>query len=197
LTIAGARLRDGGYAEHFKSAHYELNPVWQETVAKKRWFNPRHLVLTVVLSAVMIACVEALPAEMPFVAFIAGAMIGVQGAIIGRHLCNLATFAYVRRHPDAIAGAVTLQHEFVLWLSMFQLGSLFVVTTALALYVPEPAVLGVVTGIAALALIHVIWIARFRRVMKRRAAPWPTAPQAGTGDASPSASSTASGTNRP
>ena len=72
---------------------------------------------------------------------------------------------------------------------------------ALAIYVPEPAALGVFTGIAALALLHTIWIVRFRRIIKRRAAPpWPTAPsQAGTADVSTSApaSSTASGTNRP
>jgi hypothetical protein len=202
LTIASARLREGGHAEHFKTAHYELNPIWQNAVAKKRWFNPRHLLLTLVLSAILIACIEGMPSYSSLVHFFAGILIGVQGAVIGRHLSNLATFAYVRRHPEAIAGAVTLQHEVVLWLSTFQLSSLFIVAAALATYVPEPAVLGAFTGIAALALLHTIWIVRFRRIIRGRPAPpWPTAapPQAGTADASPSAptSSTASGTNRP
>src|SRR5215475_5728664 len=95
LTIASVRLREGGHAEHFKTEHFELNPVWQKTVAQKRWFNPRHLALTLVLSTILIACVEALPADMALVKFLAGAMIGMQGSIIGRHLCNLATFFYI------------------------------------------------------------------------------------------------------
>jgi hypothetical protein len=78
LTIACARLRVRGHAEHFKTAHYELNPIWQSAVAKKRWFNARHLVLTFVLSSILIACVEQLPPDMQLVRFFAGAMIGVQ-----------------------------------------------------------------------------------------------------------------------
>lgn len=182
LTIACARLREGGHAEHFKTAHFELNPIWQNVVAKKRWFNARHLVLTLVLSSILIACVEGLPRDMQLVQFLAGAMIGVQGAVIGRHFSNLATFLYVRRHPDSLAGTVTLQHELVLWISLFQLGSLLVVSAVIAIYVPHPAVLGVFAGIAALVLIHLIWIVRFRRVAKRRAAPpWP-APASGAND---------------
>jgi hypothetical protein len=197
LTIASARLRERGHAEHFKTEHYELNPVWQKTVAKKRWLNPRHLVLTLALSTILIACVEGMPSFPRLVHFFAGVMIGVQGSVIGRHLCNLATFLFVRRHPDSIAGTVTLQHEFVLWLSIFQHGPLLLVAAVLAIYVPNPAVLGVFVGIAMLVLIHLIWIARFRRVAKHREAPpWPAAPQAGTGGASPS-TSTASGTNLP
>lgn len=196
LTIAGARLRDGGYAEHFKTAHYELNPVWQTTVAKKRWFNPRHLVLTLALSTILIACVESLPADMALVKFLGGAMIGIQGSVIGRHLCNLATFLYVRRHPDAIAGTVTLEHTLILWLSIFQHGPLLLVAAVVAIYVPQPGALGAFAGVAMIALVHMIWIVRFQRVMRRRAAaPWPT--QAGTGETSPPASSTASGTNLP
>jgi hypothetical protein len=201
LTIANARLRENGHAEHFKTAHYELNPIWQNAVAQKRWFNPRHLLLTLALSAILIACIEGMPVESQLVRFFAGVMIGVQGSVTGRHLCNLATFLYVRQHPGSIAGAVTLQHELVLWLSIFHHGALLVVSAVLAIYAPYPAVLGVFAGIVLLVLVHLIWILRFKRLMRRRAAPpWPTAPsQAGTGDASPSApaSSTASGTNRP
>src|SRR5262249_27552195 len=148
----------------------------------------------------LIACVEALPADMALVKFIAGAMIGIQGSVIGRHLCNLATFLYVRRHPDAIGGTVTLQHELVLWLSVFQHGPLLFVVAIVALYVPEPGVLGAFAGIVMIACIHLIWIERLRRVAKRRAAPpWP---QAGADDAPASgaalpSSSTASGTNLP
>ena len=183
LTIASARLREGGYAEHFRTAHFELNPVWQDAVAKKRWLNARHLVATFVLSTLLIACVEALPEDMHLVSFLAGALIGLQGAVIGRHLANLATFAYVRRHPDAIAGSVMLQHELVLWLSTFQIASMLLIAGVLAVYVPHPAVLGVFAGIAALVLVHLIWIVRFRRLVRRKKAPpWPTMPSAAEND---------------
>src|SRR3954471_18182323 len=46
LTIAGARLRADVYGRHFRTQHYELNPAWQSAVAKLRWFNPRHLLIT-------------------------------------------------------------------------------------------------------------------------------------------------------
>jgi hypothetical protein len=198
LTIAGARLREGGHSEHFKTEHYELNPLWQKTVTRKRWLNPRHLVLTLALSTVLIASVEALPADMALVKFLAGTMIGIQGSVIGRHLCNLATFLYVRRHPDAIAGAVTLRHEFVLWLSIFQHGSLLFVSAVIAIYVPEPAVLGVFAGVAMIALIHLIWIVRFRRLARRRASPpWPGARAETVGNPTSASTSTAPGTNTP
>jgi acetolactate synthase-1/2/3 large subunit len=54
LTVAGARLRDSGYASHFKTPSYELNPLWQKTIAGKRWLNGKHLALTVIVGT---ACV--------------------------------------------------------------------------------------------------------------------------------------------
>jgi hypothetical protein len=68
LTVAGARSRRKAYASHFKTTGdgsmgasitwaaptYELNPLWQETIAKLRWFNGRHFMLTVVVSAIVI-----------------------------------------------------------------------------------------------------------------------------------------------
>lgn len=203
LTIAGARLREGGYAEHFRTEHFELNPVWQATVAKKRWFNARHLVLTFAISTLLIACIEGLPADMALVKFLGGALIGIYGSVIGRHLSNLATFLYVRRHSDAIAGTVTLRHELVLWLSIFQHGPLLLVFAIVAIASPQPIVLGAFAGVVLIALVHLIWIARFRRALQRRAAPpWPSSSQGETvepgasGAVLPSAS-TASGTNLP
>ena len=52
LTLAGAVLRDRKYSDHFKTEHYEMNPLWQKDVARKKWLNPRHIVLVVVVSCV-------------------------------------------------------------------------------------------------------------------------------------------------
>jgi hypothetical protein len=196
LTIASARLRERGHAEHFRTEHFELNPLWQKTVAKKRWFNPRHLALTLGLSTVLIACIEGMTSFPQLVRFFAGVLIGVQGAVIGRHLGNLATFLHVRRHPDSIAGTVMLRHEFVLWLSIFQHGALLLVAALLAIYAPSPAVLGVLAGLAMLVLIHLIWIARLRRAAVRHAAPpWPTGQAGAQAASTPPSASTASPTN--
>ena len=48
LTVAGAILKDRGYSKHFRSRHYELNPVWQKQIAARKWFSPRHLLTTVI-----------------------------------------------------------------------------------------------------------------------------------------------------
>ncbi len=162
LTIAGARLRLDGYSAHFKTRHYELNPVWQRAVTQLRWFNPRHVLLTIALSGILIACAEIMRANDPLVPCLAGFLIGILGTVNGRHLGNLATFLYARRHRDALSGTITLSHDFVLFISTFQMAALLVPALLLALYRPEPAVLGFLAGVVALIAIHLIWIARHR-----------------------------------
>ncbi len=58
LTVAGAILREKGYSLHFRDPHYELNPVWQKHIAEKKWLNPRHALLTIALSAMLILLTE-------------------------------------------------------------------------------------------------------------------------------------------
>ncbi len=58
LTVAGAVLKEKKYADHFKFEHYELNPIWQKEIAQKKWLNPKHIVLTIVFSSVLIFLME-------------------------------------------------------------------------------------------------------------------------------------------
>jgi hypothetical protein len=195
LTIAGARLRADVYGRHFRTQHYELNPAWQSAVAKLRWFNPRHLLITFAFTVFLSACIEALgPREQPFVDAIEGFLLGVFGAVNGRHLGNLATFMYLKRHPESISGSVTMNHELVLWISTVQ-GLAFLVPSALlALYSPTSIVLGFAAGALMLIILHLGWIRRLRSRTRPSAA---ADAQATTPDSASIPASVASGTNLP
>ena len=161
LTVAGAGMRDSGYSTHFKTPTYELNPVWQKTIAAKRWFSARHLALTGVVGT---ACVllSVIPNQRISDVFF-GFALAVFGLLNGRHLSNLAIFAYVCRHPATLSGTVTMSHELVLWLSLFQLAPVMLMLMLIWVIAPIPQVTGAFVGVAALSLVHLLWIRRYRR----------------------------------
>jgi hypothetical protein len=161
LTVAGARLRDSGYASHFKTPSYELNPVWQKTIAAKRWLNGKHLALTVIVGTACVLLSEIPHQRISDVFF--GFALAVLGLVNGRHLSNLALFAYVRRRPHTLSGTVTMSHELVLWLSLFQIAPVMLMLMLLWIIVPTPQVMGAVAGVAALSLVHLLWMRRYRR----------------------------------
>ena len=161
LTVAGARLRDSGYAAHFKTPSYELNPLWQKTIAGKRWLNGKHLALTAIVGTACVLLSEIPNQRISDVFF--GFALAVLGLVNGRHLSNLALFAYVRRRPHTLSGTVTMSHELVLWLSLFQLAPIMLTLMFLWIIVPTPQVMGAVAGVAALSLVHLMWILRYRR----------------------------------
>jgi hypothetical protein len=190
LTIAGARAKRGTYERYFGTRHYELNPVWQKAVARLAWFNPRHLVLTAALTAILVVLAEGpLAADKPIVEMLEGLFFAMFGIVVGRHLGNLATFAYLRRHPDAIEGRVTMSHDIVLWISTFQTLALIVPAALLAAIAREPMSLGFFAGTVVLFAVHLGWIRRHRS--ERRTA------DAGTATGAAPESSTASATERP
>lgn len=53
LTVLGAIAREKIYARHFRMEHYELNPVWQKSIARKQWFNLRHTLAVIALSSLL------------------------------------------------------------------------------------------------------------------------------------------------
>ena len=95
LTLAGAVLKDKKYGEHFKLEHYELNPVWQRDIAQRKWFNPRQILLVVLVSAVIIALMEFGQVPETFIQGLMGCLLVSLGMITGRHLANLMTFRYM------------------------------------------------------------------------------------------------------
>ena len=165
LTVAGARLRGGAYSNHFTNEHYELNPLWQNAIAQLRWFNLRHLAVTLLVFLILIGMWEILQPNDPMLDYFVGFFIGVQGTINGRHLGNLATFMYIKRHPAQIMGNVRMDYVLTLWLSVFQFCAVLVPLSLIAAYFPRPILIGSVVGVITLILVHLIWIARYHRKM--------------------------------
>jgi hypothetical protein len=166
LTVAGSRLADATYSTHFKRQHYELNPIWQKAIARQKWFNGRHLALTVIAGCASFLIGELLAPHDPLAAWFFGCVLGTFGLVIGRHLSNLALFAYLRRHPEQITGVVTMSHELVLWLSIFQMAPMVLTLLLISIVAPTPQTNGAIMGVCILSAMHLLWLRRHRHANK-------------------------------
>ena len=163
LTLAGAVLRDRKYSDHFKTEHYEMNPLWQKDVARKKWLNPRHIVLVVVVSCVLTLLAEFGEMPEPFLQALLGGVLMVFAIVIGRHLCNLMIFRYMIRKPDEISGQVTMAHALLLSLSLYQYLMIVVPLALIAVFSPSPFVIGACVGAVLVPAVHLKWIAKQRK----------------------------------
>jgi len=50
LTLAGKKLRDKVYSQHFANEEYELNPGWQKDINKFKLFNYKHILLVILVT---------------------------------------------------------------------------------------------------------------------------------------------------
>lgn len=163
LTLVGAKQRGGTYSEHFVSEHYEMNPIWQKSVARAKWFNPKHLLLTVAVTLFLLLVTEGGDTPEP----IAQGVFGVFGSVIGRHLCNLLTFRLINGTPDEISGKVTMTHAMTLSVSLYQYVVVLVPMALVAAFSRTPFVIGAVLGVIVLVAAHLMWIAKYRRQRNR------------------------------
>jgi hypothetical protein len=163
LTLFGSRLADQCYRQHFKVEHYELNPLWQSAVAKRRWLNVRHLILVALLAGILALLAEAVELDATLLNGLLGFIFTVYGLVLGRHLSNILTFAYLGRHPDEIAGEVRLSHRYILSLSTYQQLVAAVPIAMIGIFSPSPFVLGAVAGVLASMLVKTFWLVRARR----------------------------------
>jgi hypothetical protein len=170
LTIAGAAARDRGYADHFRLEQYELNPRWQDDVARKRWVNPRHIGLTLLVSGGSVAVLESglVPRDLGAVAL--GALLAVFGGIVRRHINNLLLFHHIARHPGQVTGSVSFTHAFTLSTSLYQTVMIFVPIALLAAVSLNPWLIGAMLGFGSLAITHLLWSRQAEAVASRRAA---------------------------
>jgi hypothetical protein len=163
LTLAGAVLKDRKYGNHFKTEHYELNPIWQEHVAEKKWLNARHILFTVVLSSALILLTQFVEMPEPFFQAVSGCLLAVLGMVIGRHLSNLMIFRYVIRKPEEISGQVTMAHALLLSVSLYQHLTILVPLALIAIFSPSPFVIGACVGAVLLLAVHLTWIGKHRK----------------------------------
>jgi len=140
LTILCAFQKEKKYDEHFRIQHFELNCLWQKDIARKRLFNPRHLTLVLLVTAVMFCGVEYGDLPDSSLEMFLGLLTVIYGAIIGRHLLNLLYFRRLTRHPDDVSGQVTLSHQLMLRISCYQLLMVALPIAIIAVFSPSPFV---------------------------------------------------------
>jgi hypothetical protein len=163
LTVLGAIQRDKEYALHFKTQHYELNPIWQKQIAHKKWFNPRHIILTILLSGILICLVEFGDMPADFAKGLLGCILVLYGMILGRHFSNLLVFSHLIRKPGEISGEVSMSHQFVLSLSLYQTLMVIVPILLVAIFSQSNFALGGVVGIILFLIINLVWIRKAKK----------------------------------
>jgi len=162
LTVLGAVQKERGYSNHFKTQHYELNPVWQESVRRKKWLNPRHIGLTLLVSCVLAGILEVGNFPAPLADGLFGCLFVFFGMLIGRHLCNILIFRRFAQHPEEISGQVAMAHSLALATSTYQYLVVAVPVAIIAIFSPTPFTLGL-TGSILIFLVHSIWILRNKK----------------------------------
>ena len=170
LTVLGAIWSEKGYSKHFKIQHYELNPIWQKQIEEKKWFNPRHIVLTLLLSALLIFLLERgdLPAN--FAGAVLGCVLVLYGMVLGRHFSNVLLFSHLIRRPDEISGQVALSHELVLSLSLYQMSIVVIPIALIVVFAPSAFASGGVAGVLLFLAINLGWLRKAQG--GQRASPW-------------------------
>jgi hypothetical protein len=161
LTIAGARLRRV-HLQQVQTPSFELNPLWKETVAKLRWFNGRHFLLTLLIGTFVIYAFESPYTSDSLADLFFGFTLTVLGVVNGRHIANLAVFSYLRGHPGQLQGQVAMSHELSLWMSLSQTTVVLVPIALLLIPVPAPRTVAALAGVIGMMLLHLIWLWRSR-----------------------------------
>lgn len=163
LTILGARMKEREYASHFRSEHYELNPAWQTAIRTKRWLNPRHHFLALVLPVAMFWSERAANGEATrYFGPLNAGILSMYAMIIGQHVGNLLVFRRLAFRPGEITGAITISHSFELANSRYRSFACFFPLVAGAALSGHPVAIGAAFGPAFYLLANFVWSARSR-----------------------------------
>ncbi|HSG31910.1 MAG TPA: hypothetical protein VLB82_10230 [Thermodesulfobacteriota bacterium] len=163
LTILGAIKIEQGYSKHFKTEHYELNPQWQQDVKEIKWFNIKHIIVTILVTIGLGYIFESFYLPYALIKMLIGCILVLYAMIIGRHITNLLIFSYVNRNPGHISGEVNMTHEFVLYLSLFQTVMVLVPIILIAIFSNSYFSYGGAIGITLFILVNYQWIRKANR----------------------------------
>jgi hypothetical protein len=163
LTILGAVQKDKGYSDHFKTEHYELNPIWQKSVNRKAWLDPRHLLLTVLATYVLAGILEFGDTPAPFAEGVFGFLFVCFGMVIGRHLSNILLFRRVARKPEEITGQVVMAHSLALSSSAYQYLIVAVPIVMIAIFNPTGFTIGSLAGAIMIFVVHFFWLRKHNK----------------------------------
>ena len=172
LTLYGAHLAEQSYRRHFKTEHYELNPIWQSAVARRHWINLRHLALVVLMGGILVLLAEVLELESEFLNPLLGFVLTSYGVLLGRHLSNILTFAHLTRCPEEVVGEVRLSQSFVISLSIYQLLAVGLPIIFVAIFSPSGFVFGAVTAVLTMGSVKTLWLVRSRKTRAKHQMPY-------------------------
>lgn len=166
LTVFGAIQREKKYAEHFKIQDYELNPLWQKDISKKKWFNPRHILFTVLFTAILSLLIEFGNLPDFFIQGFLGCLIVSFGCLIGRHLSNILIFNFLIKNPSSASGQIAMTHTLILHMSKYQCLVIVIPMTLTTIFSATPFIIGGLTGSIFILCLHSIWIGKYKREME-------------------------------
>jgi len=160
LTILGNKYRKIEYKKHYKTKTYELNPTWVNDIEKSKWFNPKHLIIVVLISlySIFLSQFE----DVRFFNFFLGFIYTLYGSINGRHISNILIFRYLIKKPDDISGEINLTHILVLKSSQYQTIILTFPLLFLTILSPSAFMIGGLLSCVLLFIIHSVWIKKYK-----------------------------------
>ncbi len=168
LTAWGAILSQKRYRQHFKVEHYELNPIWQKSIAQKKWFNPKHLVIVCIFTTFCCLWSNRWAGTDTGSEVLFGFLVTLNASVIGTHLTNILTFQYVNRHPDCMSGEITMNHPMMLNMTQFRLFSLLLILTIIAIFSPTPFIIGGACSQFVFLFVQLIWIAKANATQRKQ-----------------------------
>ena len=165
FTMTAARFYRDGAGKHFVFPEgVELNPFFQDDVAKLRKFSFRFFLLLFFTAGLLLIVYEL---NVPWAfALVWGMFVGIQLANHCRHVRNLVVFSYARR-SDGVTGKIQHAHWLSLRLSsvdFFSFGLLFLL---LFLFWGHLFALGATLGCLSIALRHLIDSVKKRKSLPR------------------------------
>ena len=163
LTIFGSMLREKKFSQYIKVEQYELNPIWQRDVARKKFLNLRHLFSVLFVFILLLILTEFLGVNDTIFEVLFGVAVVVYGMIIGRHISNILSFYHVFLKPDHLSGEIIFSHQYVLLTSLYQYLVAVVPLMILAAFLQSPFLIGGTAGAVGFLLIHVLWLIRYKR----------------------------------
>ena len=169
LTIVGSILCRRGYGKHIKAEQYELNPAWQSSINKRKWFSARFFISVALVTLFAVFISEAGDALITGLGdFFVAMLIVLFSALIGRHLSNILIFRYVIKHPEEISGETHLGQKMLLKMSQYHILLALCPFIVVALYVQAPFVLGGLSGLLLLWAIHRTWLSKYKRQLEKQ-----------------------------
>jgi hypothetical protein len=168
LTLIGRILHEKGYGKYVEVEQYEINPLWQSSVNKVKWFNIRHLGL-VVLTTVLIIFISQVSTEAIawYIEFFISGLLVLLAAVIGRHIYNILMFYYIVRNPDGLSGQVRFSHKAVVKFSQYQIIVAICPFAVVLLFTRQPHAIGGLCGLLLFFALHPRWLKKYEKRKKQ------------------------------